>query len=271
MDTGTVQLIFGTTIITAIAAIFAITTNFLNIRDRFKKWKTEKKDKHIKTFSDNNPKFNFSLNYISDPQPRKCILYISLVNLSKETKYINSVNYHFEDSNDPQKFEPIHMVINGEKWPKRLEHGESFSISTDFSMTLPNVAFQYWQKGFTLYCTCNSSTGDSLRSSSVDFDKLMEFMEPINENYKNLAVLLSRSAGGSQRDIEVSLWELQIFKRLTVHIVKQLHHNSIPIVEYLIDKHGLIVQGDIWSNWYRDLEQKQIQPIVVEEFLKSLI
>mgnify|MGYP003609162823 CR=1 FL=1 len=263
---GILSVLFGTTVITAVAAIFAITTNFLNIRDRFKKWKTEKKDK--KKFSGNNPNFDFSLNYISDPQPRKCILHMRLINFSKEIKFINSLNYHFEDTNNPQKLEPLHLFMNAEKWPKRLEHGESFYVSTDFSMTLPNVAFQYWRKGFVVYCTCNSSTGDSLRSNSVDFDKLMEFMEPINENYKKLAILLSNKTGGSLRDIEVSLWELQIFKRLTIHIAKQLQFNNIPIFEYLISVQNLSPQKD---SWYTDLEQRKIQPEIIEGFLKTLL
>ena len=73
------------------------------------------------------------------------------------------------------------------------------------------------------------------------------------------------------RDIEISLWELQIFNRLTVHIVKQLQSNGIPIAEYLINEHGLIVQEDMWSHWYRDLENRRIQPSVVEEYLRSLL
>ncbi len=268
MDTEILKIFFGTTIITGVAAILAITTNFLNIRDRFKKWKVEKKDKQNKKFSGNNPNFDFSLNYISDPQPRKCILHIRLLNVSKEVKFINSLNYHFEDINNPEKFEPVHLIINAEKWPKRLEHGESFYVSSDFSMTLPNVAFQYWKKGFVVYCTCNSSVGESLRSNSVDFDKLMEFMEPINENYKNLAVLLSNKTGGLLRDIEISLWELQIFKRLTVHIVKQLQINNIPIVEHLVLVHNLTTQKDLW---YKDLEERKIRPEIIENFLRSLI
>lgn len=43
MEIGTVQLILGTSIIAAVAAFFAITTNFLNIRDRIKKWIIERK------------------------------------------------------------------------------------------------------------------------------------------------------------------------------------------------------------------------------------
>lgn len=272
MEIGTVQLILGTSILAAIAAFFAITTNFFNIRDRFKKWRSErKKAKYKKTFFENNPDFEFSLNYLSNPQPGKCILYANLLNISKEIKYIESFEYKFEDPKNPTKIEPSQMFINGEKWPKRLEHGERVAISTDFSMTLPNVAFQYWKKDYQVYCTSKTSTGDFLRSNKIDFDVLVNFLEPINERYKGLAVSLSKKTGGLHRDIEISLWELQIFNRLTVHIVKQLQHNSIPIVEYLIDKHGLIVQEDIWSHWYRDLEHRKIQPIVVEEFLMSLL
>ncbi|WP_348812740.1 hypothetical protein [Flavobacterium maritimum] len=268
----TLNYIFGGTIITGIAAFIAITTNFLNITDRFKKWKNErKKKKYKKSFYENNPDFKFSLNYISNPQPGKCILRANLLNVSKEVKFIESTQYKFEDPKNPKKYEPTNMVMDGEKWPKRLEHGEHFSTSVDYSMILLNVVFQYWRKGFKVYCTCKSTTGDFLQSNSIEFDKLMDFMDPIDEKYKNLAMLLSKKTGGSQRDIEVSLWQLQIFKRLTVHIAKQLQYNNIPIAEYLITGHGLIPQEDIWYHWYMDIEQKQIQPEVIEEFLESLL
>lgn len=99
----------------------------------------------------------------------------------------------------------------------------------------------------------------------------MNFMDPIDEKYNKLAILLSQKTGGSLKNIQVSLWQLQIFKRLTVHIAKQLQYNNIPIAEYLIKEHGLIPQNDIWYHWYRDIEQKQIQPRVIEEFLESLL
>lgn len=268
----TLNYIFGGTIITGVAAFIAITTNLLNIRDRFKKWRSGRtKEKYKKLFYENNPDFKFSLNYISDPKPRKCILSVRLLNVSNEVKFIESTQYNFKNPQNPKKYEPTNLIMNGEKWPKRLEHGEGFATSVDYSMFLPNLAFQYWGKGFKIYCTCKSTTGDFLKSNSIEFDKLMEFMDPIEEKYKNLAILLSEKTGGSKRDIEISLWQLQVFKRLTVHIAKQLQYNNIPIAEYLIAKHGLIPQEDIWYHWYRDIERSQIQPTVVEEFLKSIL
>jgi hypothetical protein len=268
----TFKIIFGGTIITAIAAFVAITSNFFNINDRIKKWRNEsEKSKFKKNFHENNPDFKFTLNFISDPNPRKCILHATILNISKEIKFIESFEYKFEDPKNPNMFEPSNIFMNGEKWPKRLEHGERFASSVDFSMTLPNVAFQYWHKGFKVYCSSKSSTGDFLRSNSVDFDKLMEFMEPVKQDYKNLAVLLANNTGGSVLEIEISLWQLQIFQRITVHIVKQLHYNNIPIVEYLIEEHKLTVEKDIWSNWYRELEERKIQPAIIDDFLKRLI
>lgn len=268
----TLNYIFGGTVITGVAAFIAITTNFLNITDRLKKLRSaRKKQKYKKSFYEDHPDFKFTLNFISNPQPGKCILHATLLNISKEIKFIESLEFKFEDPKNPTKFEPSNIIMNGEKWPKRLEHGERMTSSNDFSMTLPNTAFQYWHKGFKVYCASKTTTGDFLRSNTVDFDKLMEFMEPINENYKNLAISLSKNSGGSLRDIEVSLWQLQIFKRLTVHIAKQLQHNHIPIAEYLIRDHGLIAQEDLWFHWYKDLEQRKIQPEIIEDFLKSLL
>jgi hypothetical protein len=268
----TLNYIFGGTIITGIAAFIAITSNFLNISDRFKKWRSgRKKQKYKKSFFESNPDFKFSLNYISNPEPGKCILRANLLNVSNEVKFIESTQYRFEDPKNPKKYEPTNIFMNGEKWPKRLEHGEQFSTSVDYSMTLPNLAFQYWYKGFKVYCTCKSTTGDFLQSNSIEFDMLMDFMDPIDEKYKNLAILLSKKTGGSQRDIEVSLWQLQIFKRLTVHVAKQLQYSNIPIAEYLITEHGLIPQKDILYHWSSDIEQRQIQPKIIEEFLESLL
>ena len=87
MDIGTIQFILGTSVLAAVAALFAIATNFLNLRDRLKKRISErKKIKYKKTFLENNPNFDFSLNYMSDPEPGKCILYANLLNISKEIK-----------------------------------------------------------------------------------------------------------------------------------------------------------------------------------------
>lgn len=268
----TLNYIFGGTIITGVAAFIAITTNFLNITDRLKKWSSRrKKQKFKKSFYENNPDFKFSLNYISNPQPGKCLLRANLLNVSNEVKFIQSIEYKFKDSKEPKKYLPNNMFMNGEKWPKRLEHGEQFSTVVDYSIILPSVAFEYWHKGIKVFCTCKSTTGDFLQSNSIEFDVLMNFMEPLDEKYKELARLVSKKIGGSQRDIEVSLWQLQIFKRLTVHIAKQLQQNNIPIAQYLIIEHGLIPQEDIWYHWYKDIEYKQIQPKVIEEFLKSFL
>lgn len=269
---GALKIIFGTTLITAIAAIFAITGNFFNIRDRFTKWRKEKKrKKYKKEHLVENPDFKFTLNYISNPEPGKCNLRVTLLNVSKENKFIESFSYHFVDPTEPEKYQPQMLFMNGEKWPKRLEHGERFTVSVDFSNTIYNSAFQYWGKGVKVHVSSKSSTGDLLRSNSVDFDKLMEFLEPIDEKYIELALLLANKFGSSKRDIEISLWQLQVFKRLTVHIAKQLQYNKIPIAEYLIIEHKLIPQEDLWFHWYRDIEQRQIQPEVIEIFLKKLL
>lgn len=266
------KLIFGTALITAIAAFFTITGNFFNVRDRFRKWREErKKGKFKNVYKEGNPDFNFSLNYLSNPEPGKCILTARILNFSKEIKYIDPISYNFQVLINKDRHEPPMMFMNGEKWPKRLEHGERFSASVDFHSSLLNTLFQYWKRGVQVYAICQSTTGDHLRSNLLDFDKLVNFLEPINEDYRNLSVLLSQKTGASLRDIEVSLWQLQIFGRMTVHIAKQLQQNNIPIVQYLIEKHGLVFKQDVWYHWYRDLEEKKISPSIIEEFLRSII
>lgn len=71
----TFKYIFGTVLITAIGTIFAIPGNFLNIKDRFVKWtELRKKRKFKEVFKEGNPDFNFTLNYLSNPEPGKCVL-----------------------------------------------------------------------------------------------------------------------------------------------------------------------------------------------------
>ena len=269
-DFAVLKLIFGGVILTVIATILAIANNFLNINDKYIKWKKHKNKLQFKaTYKINNPDFKFSLNYLSNPEPGKCILQTTVLNVSKDIKYIDCISYNFENPSNIQNIEPSLLFVNGEKWPKRIEHGERFATSVDFQSHLINTLFQYWKKGIKVYATCKSTTGDFILSNSIDYDLLVTFLAPINESYKNLSIILSQKSGGSQRDIEVSLWQLQIFGRITVHITKQLQQNNIPIVQYLIDKHGLINKKDLWNHWYRDLEEKKIHPSVIEGFLYS--
>jgi hypothetical protein len=266
-----IKLIFGTTIITSLAALIAILGNFFNIRERYIKWKKEKKlNKSRSIFSENNPDFKFSLNYVSNPKPGKCQLSVSVLNTSKEVKFIEELTYNIVDPRFPKNVTPF-SYMNGEKWPKRLEHGERFYVSIEFSSTLSNMAYQCWGKGAKVYCTTRSTTGDLLQSNSIDFDKLMDILEPISEKYLNLADKLSRKTGGTKRDIEITLWQLQFFGRLTVHIARQFQNNKIPIAEYLIQEHGLNFQKDLWFHWHHDLEEKKIQPDVIEGYLNRLL
>lgn len=93
----TFKLIFGTALITAIAAILAITSNFFNIKERFVKWRElRKKGKFKEVFKEVNPDFNFTLNYLSDPAPGKCVLHTRVLNVSKEVKYIDDISYNFQ-------------------------------------------------------------------------------------------------------------------------------------------------------------------------------
>lgn len=265
------EYIFGTVLISTIATVLAISNNIFNLRDRLKKWrKKKKKEKFKNTHQENNPDFNFNIGYISNSPPGVCKLTVSFLNISKEIKYMEPLSYHFEFKENKNQYEPPYSVLNGEKWPKRLEHGQRFYVSVDFHHMLNYGIFKYWKKDVQVYATCRSTTGDLLRSNPIDFDKLINCLIPLSDGYRNLALLLNRKYGGTLRDIEASLWQLQIFGRITSHITKQLQFNNIPILQYLNAEHGLELKDNSWSKIYRDLEKKKIPPSIIESFLRSL-
>jgi gluconate kinase len=80
----------------------------LNITDRFKKMRRgKKKQKYKKNHFMKTTLIKFSLNYISNPQPEKCILSAHWLNVSNEVKFTESTQYHFEDS----KIQNMNLVI----------------------------------------------------------------------------------------------------------------------------------------------------------------
>ncbi|HBD25236.1 hypothetical protein [Flavobacterium sp.] len=271
MELDSFKIIFGS-VLAIIVGFFAITNNFLNISDRIlKQFNGRVKKKYKKDYIEGNPDFKFVFNYISHPKPSKCDVTVNIVNISKEVKFLQTVIFHFEENKNPDKYYPTTLFINKEKWPKRLEHGETFSIKYDFTNTIINTLFEYWKKGFKVYVKSQSTTGDLIKSNSINYDKLVEFLEPLNQDYYDLSVDVSDKYQCSQRDIEVTLWQLQFFERITVHMVKQLQQNNIPIVQFLINEYHLELKEDLWYNWYRDLEEKKIPAKVLEDFLKSKI
>ncbi len=265
--------IIGTAIISSLITLIATGESFLSLRDRFKNSKIDKKRAKLKeTYQENHPDFDFSFHYISNPPVGICRLSIGLKNLSKEIKYIEPISYYFEYKHNRNINLPPCSIINSEKWPKRLEHGERFYLNIDFNSFLYNNIYDYWRKDVQVLSKIRTSTGDLLRSNPVDFDVLVNFLEPLNENYKGLAVKLSQKFNGSLRDFESSLWQLQIFKRITVHIAKQLHEKNIPILEYLVSEQNIVLgDGYFWSQLYGDLEKRQISSNTVESFLKTLV
>lgn len=266
-------LIIGAAIISSLITLIATGDSFLNLRDRFKNWRLEKKKAKFKeTYQEDHPDYEFRFGYISNPPNGKCILSIEFKNLSNEIKFIEPISYHYEYKTDKNHYLPSGSIIDGEKWPKRLEHGERFYLSVDFNSFLYNNIYDYWRKDVQVLSKIRTSTGDLLRSNPVDFDVLVNFLEPLNENYKDLAVKLSQKFNGSLRDFESSLWQLQIFKRITVHIAKQLHEKNIPILEYLVSEQNIVLgDGYFWSQLYRDLEKRQISSNTTESFLKTLV
>ncbi len=257
-------------VLTAAGAIFAFSNNLFNHVERFKKWKQKKKkNKYKSAYIENNPDFEFRTGYISNSPPGICKLTISIINRSLEVKYINMVSYNFKIPNN-DKFLPPCQILRPDQFPKRLENGEPFYIQEDFHNILFNTLYNYWKKDAEVFATCNSTVGDHLRSNSLEYDKLVERLIPIKKEYKRLTIDLHIKFGGSLRDIEVSLWQLQLFDRMTSGIAQQLQNNQIPILQILNSKCGLVLKDKSWYDIYKELEMKKIPPNLIFNYLNDI-
>ena len=258
-------------VLSAVVAIFAISDNFFNLLEKRKKWREKRKRKKFKSsFIENNPDFEFRTGFISNSPPGICRLTISIINRSMEVKYINMISYNFQIHNDGRFLPPCQILRPGQ-FPKRLENGEPFHIQEDFQNILINSLYDYWNRDVKVYAICNSTVGDHLRSNSVEYDKLAELLIPLNREYKDLAINLHKKFHGSQRNIEVSLWQLQLFGRITSSVVKQLHENNIPVLQFLVANHGIVWKGiSSWPQIYRDLETKKLSPVILVAHFQSL-
>jgi hypothetical protein len=259
-------------ILSVTAAILAITNNVFNIKEKFKKWiQKNNRQKFKSSFIENNPDFEFRTGYISNSAPGVCKLTISIINRSQEIKYINMVSYNFQIPNDNRYLPPCQILRQGQ-FPKRLENGEPFHIQEDFQNILFNNSYEYWQKNVKVYATCRSTVGDHLRSNFVEYDDLVKRLIPLRVEYENLAHDLAKKFNALNRDIEVSLWQLQHFDRITVHLAKQLQQNNIPVLQFLIQNHGIVWKDNSsWPQIYRELEAKKIPPKILIEYLKNLV
>lgn len=271
--------IFGPIVITGLAASLTFITNFLNLRDRFLKWRKEKKEKEVKiespsdvpVTSETKENFIFKIGVISNSEPGKCILTITIINKSSEVKFVDPLSYNFQFKQNPNLYQPPITVMNNEKWPKRLEHGERFATSFEFQSILNNNIFQYWKRDVLVYASTTTTIGDKLQSNLIEYDKLVDKLIPLNEDYKNLAKILSEKLNGHYRDIYISLWQLQIFKRLTSHIGKQLNNCGIPMINFLKEQYGLQHEKDPWYEWDKKLHEIRIPPSNIIDFLRSFI
>ncbi|KOH42837.1 hypothetical protein [Sunxiuqinia dokdonensis] len=272
-----IEVILITTIVSVLAGILAIGNNIFHLRDRFVNWRKKRKRRNRdkignkKNYIENHPSFEFSLGYVSNSPLGTCTLSISFLNLSFETKFIEPITYEFEFLSNKKQREPNIFFSNSEVWPKRLEHGQRFAFSLDFQNTLSNNLFRYWKKGVQVYAVCHSSTGDYLRSDAIGYDELVKHLVPLKKEYSDLAKKLAITRGGSLRDIEASLWQLQLFDRITVHVVRQLQENNIPSLAYLNMEYGLVLKNFSWTQIYTDLENKKIAPIHLINYLEHFV
>ncbi|MGY6744926.1 MAG: hypothetical protein ACXIUQ_19495 [Cecembia sp.] len=269
--------IFGPILITALAATVTFLTNFLNLRDRFLKWRKEKKESKKKIevptngaeILKNPENFIFKIGVISNSEPGKCILNITIINKSGEVKFIDPLSYNFLFKQSPNLYQPPTMVMSKEKWPIRLEHGERFATSFQFQTILNNNLFQYWKKGVLVYATSRTTIGDNFKSNTLEYDKLAEKLIPLNDEYRDLARIISEKINGYYREVYVSLWQLQIFNRLTSHIGRQLSNCGIPVIIFLKEQYGLSYENDPWYEWDKKLLEIKIPPSNIIAFLNN--
>jgi hypothetical protein len=73
--------------------------------------------------------------------------------------------------------------VNGEKWPKRRTWGAFLNVCR-LSSLFPNLVSILGGKGFKVCLYFVKVPQEILQSNSIEFDKLMDFMEPIDRTIK---------------------------------------------------------------------------------------
>lgn len=266
------ESIFGPVLLTAFVAFLTLVAHFLNFKEKIEKWRANKSKKKFKNnYIENNPDFKISLSYTSNTPPGQCTLNTYVLNLSKETKFIEGVNYNYLIPNNTDKYPPSTIYTTKEKWPKRLEHGEHFRVSVPFQHDLNNSLYSYWQKDIKVYVTCHSTVNDLIKSEPIDYDKLVKFLKPLTPENEKLAIALARKFKCSKRNILATIWQLQIFGWLTSTQGRQFQENNIPVIEYLIENYGFALEKDLWYNWQHRLNELKISDETITDFFKSLL
>lgn len=262
--------IFGPVLLGAVSFVLGILVNSFNLIEKGKKfWKERKKLKHKKNFLIGNPDFTITLYPSAGAVDNKCNLNVDVLNLSKETKFVHTIVYEFESSDYPNLSKGSTQFHNDQKWPKRLEHGEKFTVTVPFHSILIADLHKNFNKNVKVYSICTTSTGDKIRSKSIDFDYLTVYLEPINSEYLQLAKQLSKGHLLVEKSIATSLWQLQLYGKLTSHIGKQLSQVAIPIKTFLADKYEFREVPEYWMYWQNEILRKNIEKDIVIEFLQS--
>ena len=267
-----VDNLFGPVLIFAIVGVITLLIHFFNLKDRYYNWKNKTvKIKFKKKHLVNNPDFTISISYTSNLPLGKCDVHVAVLNKSNDIKYLRSIVFNYFDDNNPKVQQPTLQYADHEKWPKRLEHGQEFSVTVPFQHALNNNIYSCWKKNIKLFATCDSTTGDLKKSNSIDYDLLTACLQPINQKYLELAQNIALHQIDSERNIITSLWQLQIFGYLTSHIAKQLQMEGIPIIEFLVNKYKLEIVPELWMNWQHDLNRQKISEKIVYEFLQTIV
>lgn len=259
-------------LIVTIITIVTFSDSASNLSEKLKNWQNaRRKRKHKSSFVENNPDFSFIIGHISNAPPGTCLVTTKITNQSQEIKYISLVSFNFDVPNSKGVPPPYQIFKEGQTL-ERLENGEVFLLKHNFKILLSNTLYDYWQKGVTVYATCKSTVEDHLKSNSIEYDNLANHLIPLRADYKDLALKLSKKFGATSRNIEVSLWQLQLFKRVTGNVVMQLQQNNIPIVQFLIKNYSNIRQNSSsWPRMCKIIEETHISPRAIVIYLQTMI
>ncbi len=266
------ESILGSVLLVAIVGLVTLLVSFINLKEKFVSWrKNAATSKFKKAYLENHPEFKVSLSFPSNYYKGECMVSFGILNLSNEVKFIEQITYRYALKDNPNQQLPTSHLFAGDKWPKRLEHGERLDVSVPFHHDLFRNMYDYWKREVKVYATCQTTTGDLIKSNSVDYDTLIDVLEPLNHNYLKLAARLAKLNNSSKRNLTVTLWQLQRYKYLTSHIAKQLQRERIPIIEYLIKQYDYVPVDNLWVNWQHNLNRDKIDQLIVVSYLETFL
>lgn len=240
--------------------ILAAVNNTFSLIERYVKWRDRKKGKEL---------YKASLNYVSQTNPPKALISSSITNVSGEIKFVRGITYYFKEANGTTSgFMPTGLlVLSKQKWPHRLENGEILHINDDLTSTIYHRLYECWRKGFVLYYTMRDTFENVVSSNNVNFDDIVKQITQPSQHAFALADSLSKKYPASHRRFLVSLWQIELFDRLQVHIFHQLIRDTMNMnfVSTIVQQFALTEP----DKWYYELEELKVKPLVIFEIIEQ--